>query len=148
MHKNNHTHISPCLPSPAVKQNLKYSGSILVIGSSVHLATLSVISLSGLITAREGLCSEKQEHITQQEHITTAVYPPIPTLPPPLHLHTQEEAGLKHRVEHVQQWSSMWDDGSVTYECFKAWDGLTSMQETEVVVQENFMPITSAYYQR
>lgn len=42
----------------------------------------------------------------------------------------------------------MWDDGSVTYECFKAWDGLTSMQEAEVVVQENFMPITSAYYQR
>lgn len=112
---------------------------------------MSVISLSGLITATEELCLEKKEHITQQEHITTAVYPPIPTLPPPLHLYSQEEAGLKHRGGHAQQWSSVWDAGSVISECFKAWDGLSTLQEAEVLVQENFMPSMSAgkaYYQR
>lgn len=52
---------------------------------------------------------------------------------------------------HEQQWSSMWDSGSVISNCFKAWDGLPTLQEAEVVLQENFMPIKSAgkaYYQR
>lgn len=45
---------------------------------------------------------------------------------------------------HVQQWSSMWDCGSVISNCFKAWDGLSTWQEAEVVVQENAMSIKSA----
>lgn len=57
MQKNSHIHITVSL-LPAVKQNPHYSISAFVIGP--HLAISSVISLSGLITAAEELCSEKQ----------------------------------------------------------------------------------------
>lgn len=142
MHKNSHSHITPSRYAPAVKQNLNYSISAFAIGPSGHLAISSVISLSGLIRTAEELCSQNQP--LTQEHITAAVYPPIRTQP--LHPYTQEEAGLKLRGGHrrtctaVEQHVGWWICHS---NCFKAWDGLSSLQEAEVVVQENSMPIKS-----
>lgn len=154
MHKNSHIHITPCLPPPAVKQNLNYSISALVIGPSGHVAISSVIRWSGLVTPAEELRSEKQPpHKRNTSPAQLCIHPS-----PHCHclcIHTPRRKLGSDTGEatggHGQRWSSMWDGGSVISNCFKAWDGLSTPQEAEVVVQENSMPIKSAckiYYQR